>query len=117
MSILGVAPEFLASAAADLQSIGAELNAAHAAAAGPTTGLLAAGADEVSVAVAALFSGHSEAFQAISAQASTFHAQFVQALSGARGAYAAAEAATPLWPRLRRPLRMSAARRSRPSWI
>ncbi|MGO9157915.1 PecA family PE domain-processing aspartic protease [Mycobacterium sp.] len=98
MSILVVAPEFLASAAADLKSIGAELNAAHAAAAGPTTGLLAAGADEVSAAVASLFSGHSEAFQAISAQASEFHAQFVQALSGAGGTYAAAEAtnASPL---------------------
>lgn len=93
MSLLVVGPEFLASAAADLKGIGAELNAAHAAAAGPTTGLLAAGADEVSTAVASLFSGHSEAFQAISAQASKFHAQFVQALSGAGGAYAAAEAA------------------------
>ena len=93
MSLLVVGPEFLASAAADLKGIGAELNAAHAAAAGPTTGLLAAGADEVSTAVASLFSGHSQAFQAIGAQASTFHAQFVQALSGAGGAYAAAEAA------------------------
>ncbi len=93
MSLLVVGPEFLASAAADLKGIGAELNAAHAAAAGPTTGLLAAGADEVSTAVASLFSGHSQAFQAIGAQASKFHAQFVQALSGAGGAYAAAEAA------------------------
>ena len=93
MSLLVLVPELLESAAADLKSIGSALDAAHAAAAGPTTGLLAAGADEVSVVVAALFSGHSEAFQALSAQASTFHAQFVQALSGAQGAYAAAEAA------------------------
>jgi hypothetical protein len=76
-----------------LKNIGAELNAAHAAAAGPTTGLLAAGADEVSAAVAALFAEHGQAFQALSAQASAFHAQFVQALSGAASAYAAAEAA------------------------
>ena len=93
MSLLGVVPELVESAAADLKSIGAELNAAHAAAAVPTTGLVAAGADEVSTAVAALFSGHGQAFQALSAQASAFHAQFAQALSGAEGAYAAAEAA------------------------
>ncbi len=93
MSLLDVVPELLESAAADVKSIGAELNAAHAAAAAPTTGLVAAGADEVSAAVAALFSEHGQAFQALSAQASTFHTQFVQALSGAQGAYAAAEAA------------------------
>ena len=93
MSLLGVVPELVESAAADLKSIGAELNAAHAAAAVPTTGLVAAGADEVSTAVAALFSGHGQAFQALSGQASAFHAQFAQALSGAEGAYAAAEAA------------------------
>jgi hypothetical protein len=93
VSLLVAVPELLAAAEADLESIGAELNAAHAAAAGPTTGLLAAGADEVSAAVAALFAGHGQAFQALSAQASAFHAQFVQALSGAKGAYAAAEAA------------------------
>jgi hypothetical protein len=93
VSLLVVAPQLLASAAADLKSVGSELNAAHAAAAFPTTGLLAAGADEVSAAVAALFAEHGQAFQALSAQASAFHAQFVQALSGAEGAYASAEAA------------------------
>jgi hypothetical protein len=93
VSLLFATPELLASAAADLQGIAGELNAAHAAAAAPTTGLVAAGADEVSTAVAALFSEHGQAFQALSAQASAFHTRFVQALSGAQGAYAAAEAA------------------------
>ncbi|ORV46963.1 hypothetical protein AWC00_02350 [Mycobacterium conspicuum] len=86
-------PELLESTAADLKSIGAELNAAHAAAAAPTTGLVAAGADEVSAAVTGLFSEYGQAFHALSAQASSFHGQFVQALSGAQGAYSAAEAA------------------------
>ena len=40
----------------------------------------------------ALFSEYGQAFHALSAQASTFHTQFVQALSGTQGAYAAAEA-------------------------
>ena len=93
MSLLFVAPELLASATADLKSIGAELDAARAAVAVPTTGLVAAGADEVSAAVTALFTEYGQAFHALSAQASTFHTQFVQALSGAQGAYAAAEAA------------------------
>ncbi|WP_152331020.1 PE family protein, partial [Mycobacterium tuberculosis] len=63
------------------------------AAAANTTALLAAGADEVSTAVAALFGAHGQAYQALSAQAQAFHAQFVQALTSGGGAYAAAEAA------------------------
>ena len=93
MSLLAVVPDWLQSAAGDLKSIGADLDTAHAAAAAPTTGLVAAGADEVSAAVTALFSEYGQAFQALGAQASTFHTQFVQLLSGAQGAYAAAEAA------------------------
>ena len=93
MSLLAVEPGLLQSAAAELKGIGAELNAAHAAAAAPTTGLLAAGADEVSAAVAALFTEYGQAFQALSARASAFQTQFVQALTGTQGAYAAAEAA------------------------
>ncbi|WP_424734876.1 PE family protein, partial [Mycobacterium sp.] len=55
--------------------------------------MLAAGADEVSAAVAALFSSHAEGYQALGAQAMLFHEQFVQALNTGSGAYAAAEAA------------------------
>ncbi len=64
-----------------------------AAAALPTTGILAAGADEVSAAIAALFGAHGQAYQALSAQAAALHAQFVQSLNSASGAYAAAETA------------------------
>ena len=48
---------------------------------------------EVSVAIAAVFSEHGQGFQELGAQAAAFHSQFVQALSGAGGAYAATEAA------------------------
>src|SRR5258708_28664510 len=85
MSYVAAAPEFLASAATDLSNIRSALTAANAAAAMPTTGVLAAGADEVSAAVASLFSGQGQAFQALSAQAAAFHSQFGQALSGAGG--------------------------------
>jgi len=73
--------------------IGFTISAANAAAAAPTTGLLAAGADEVSAAVAALFGAHGQAHQALSAQAAAFHQEFVRALSAGAGSYAGAEAA------------------------
>src|SRR5262249_47011961 len=93
MSYLVTVPELLSAAASDLADIGSTLTEANAAASGATTGLLAAGGDEVSAAIAALFSGHGQAFHAISAQAATFHDRFVQLLTSGAGSYAAAEAA------------------------
>jgi PE family len=93
VSLLVVAPELLTSAAADLESVGSALTAAHLAAAAPTTGLAAAAADEVSAAVAALFAGYGQEFQALSGQAGAFQQQFLQALGSAAGTYMAAEEA------------------------
>ena len=93
MSFVVAAPDVLGTAAADLSNIGSTLGAANAAAAAPTTGVLAAAEDEVSAAIAAVFSGHAQAYQAMSAQAAGFHAQFVQALTAGAGSYASAEAA------------------------
>ncbi|CKT47786.1 Uncharacterized PE-PGRS family protein PE_PGRS3 [Mycobacterium tuberculosis] len=93
MSFVIAAPEVIAAAATDLASLGSSISAANAAAAANTTALMAAGADEVSTAIAALFGAHGQAYQALSAQAQAFHAQFVQALTSGGGAYAAAEAA------------------------
>ncbi|OOK79554.1 PE family protein [Mycobacterium kansasii] len=59
----------------------------------PDDRVLAAGADEVSAAVASLFSGHAQVYQALSAEAARFHQQFMQALSTAGTTYARAEAA------------------------
>ena len=83
MSFVIAAPELVTAAATDLANIGSTLNAANAAAATQTTGVLAAAEDEVSAAIAALFSSHGQQFQALSAQASAFHSQFVQALNSA----------------------------------
>ena len=93
MSFVSTAPEFVTAAASELADIGSAIGAANAAATGPTTGLLAAGADEVSAAVASLFSTHGQAFQALTAQAAAFHDQFVRSLSAGAGMYAATEAA------------------------
>ncbi|WP_085182143.1 PE family protein, partial [Mycobacterium bohemicum] len=93
MSALLAVPEVMVSAATNLSELGATLSAASAAAAGPTTGVLSAADDEVSTAVAALFSEQGQAFQALSARAAAFHAQFAQTLTAAGCAYAATEAA------------------------
>ncbi|WP_415624110.1 PE family protein, partial [Mycobacterium intermedium] len=93
MSFVTVAPEWLSSAAAELESIGAALNAANAAAAAPTTQLAVAAADEVSAAVATLFAGFGNEYQALNTQVSAFHRQFLLALNSAAGTYASAEAA------------------------
>ncbi|WP_156690197.1 PE family protein, partial [Mycobacterium sp. Marseille-P9652] len=93
MSYVITVPETMTSAATDLAAIGSNLSAANASAATRTTGLLAAAEDEVSAAIAALFSAHGHGFQALSAQAAAFHEQFVQVLSAGAGAYVSAEAA------------------------
>ncbi|WP_156452360.1 PE family protein, partial [Mycobacterium gordonae] len=100
MSHVFAVPELMASAATDLAGIRSALRAADASAALPTSALPAAGNDEVSAAVAELFSGYARQYQALSAQAETFHQRFVQLLTSGAGAYASAEAsnAGPLQP-------------------
>ncbi|OBI54829.1 PE family protein [Mycobacterium sp. E787] len=90
MSFIIVAPETLASVSSDLASIGSRISEATAAVVGPTTHLTAAAADEVSAAVATLFGSHGQTYQALSARASTFHREFVQALAVSGSSYAAA---------------------------
>ena len=98
MSFVAAVPETLATVSADVGSIGSSLSAAHASAASATTGVVAAAGDEVSAAIATLFSGHGQAFQQASVQAAAFHGEFVRALSSAGSAYTLTEAAsaTPL---------------------
>src|SRR5690242_18643097 len=92
MSYVIAAPEILTAAATDVATIGSNLSAAHAAAATRTTGLLAAAEDEVSAAIAALFSAHGQGFHALGAQAAAYHDRFVQALTGSGDLFASAEA-------------------------
>nr|WP_276579453.1 PE family protein [Mycobacterium gordonae] len=90
---LWFSPDSLAVAASDVASIGNTLRTVHGLATLPTTAVAAAGLDEVSAAIAALFGSYGKEYQALSAQAAVFHDQFVQALTGARVAYAGAESA------------------------
>ncbi|POY00869.1 PE family protein, partial [Mycobacterium kansasii] len=93
MSFVITSPEMLATASAQLAGIGSAISEANAAAAAPITGVLAAGADEVSAAIAAMFTAHGQAYQAISAQAEAFHNQFVQTVAANAAAYASTEVA------------------------
>lgn len=93
MSFVFTQPQLLAEAATNLAGIGSSLTAANSAAALPTTSVLAAGADEVSTAMANVFGSHAQQYQRMSAQAADLHQQFVQAMNSAGNAYAGAEAA------------------------
>ena len=89
MSYVIAAPEFVSAVATDLANIGSTISSANAA----TSGVLAAGADDDSVAIAGLFGVHAQAYQALSAQAASFDQQFVQLMNGGSAQYAAVEAA------------------------
>jgi PE family len=90
MSFVTTQPEALA-AAGSLQGIGSSLSAQNAAAAAPTTGVVAAAADQVSALTAAQFAAHAQMYQAINAAA--IHELFVNTLGMSSGSYAATEAA------------------------
>jgi PE family len=93
MSFVTTQPETLSAAAGDLQGVGADLAAHNSAAAGPTTAVMPAAADEVSTLTAAQFTAHAQLYQAVSAQAAAIHEMFVSTLSTSAGSYAATEAA------------------------
>jgi hypothetical protein len=93
MSFVLVTPELLEVAAADAAEIGVALRTAHLSAVIPTTVLEAAGADEVSASIAALFGAHAQEYQAAAARAAAQYEQFVRTLGAAAPSYAGAEAA------------------------
>ena len=93
MSLLSIAPDIVAGASGDLANLGSALQNASAVAAAQTTAVAAPAADEVSSAIAALFGSHAQEFQALSAEASAFHDQFVNLLSGGTAQYVSTEVA------------------------
>jgi hypothetical protein len=93
VSFVTVVSDALTTAASDLANLGSMINQANAAAAGSTTQILAAGQDEVSQAVAALFGARAQQYQALSSEVAAVHEQFVRALAGSAASYASTEAA------------------------
>jgi PE family len=92
MSYVIADPALMTSAASDLARIGSNVSAAHLVAAARTVGVIPAAADEVSAGIAHLFSQHVQDYQALAAQASAFHGQFVQHLTASAASYANTEA-------------------------
>jgi len=80
-------------AAADVADVGSAINDASAAAAGPTTGVLEAAADEVSAAAASLFNSYARQYQSLVKHAGAFHEGFARLLAAAGNAYAETDTA------------------------
>ncbi|OBG30667.1 hypothetical protein A5672_00310 [Mycobacterium alsense] len=91
MSFVLAAPETVAAAASNLAGIGSTLHEATAAAAGQTTAITSAAADDVSLALSELFGSYGQQFQALSAEAAAFHSEFVRLLNNGAAAYLGAE--------------------------
>jgi len=86
-------PQMLAVAAAEMQALNASVWAENAAAAAPTTGVVPAAADVVSILTAAQFASHARLYQEISAAAATVREQLATTLGISAGSYAVTEAA------------------------
>lgn len=91
MAVMQVVPQRLASAAEDVGRIGAALEEANAFAALRTSGVLPAGADEVSAAVTPLFINQSRIYRELAAEGQAFERRFIQLLGAAEVAYVQTE--------------------------
>jgi PE family len=85
VSYVDAAPQSVIAVAGDLAGIGSAIKAANAAAASPTTAVVAPAADFVSAQIATLFSGHAHVYQSLSTQAEAFHQSFVRAFTASAG--------------------------------
>jgi hypothetical protein len=93
MTGVSVVPDVVRAASGNLANLGSALRSANAAAAAQTTAIAVPGGDEVSAAITALFGKHAQEFQALNAQAATFHDEFVNLMNGGAAQYVNAELA------------------------
>lgn len=91
MTYLSVQPDLLAAATTDLMNIRTAVASASAASEVPITGLAAAADDEISAAVAALFSGYGREYLRVDSLVSAFQQAFDQTLTNSGLAYTATE--------------------------
>lgn len=92
MSFVTAAPEYLSAAATDLADIGSVISGANTAAIATTSNVPPQALTRCRR-PSRRFSAHGQAYQALSAEVTSFHQQFVQLLHGSAGQYAVAEAA------------------------
>jgi PE family/PPE-SVP subfamily C-terminal region len=93
MSHVTTAPAALAAAATQLEGVGSSFATESSAAAGSTTAISPAAADEVSILQSSAFSTYGQLYQTVSAQAQAIHQQFVNLLQQSSGSYQETEGA------------------------
>jgi len=93
MAFLTAIPAELLSAAAQLEGIGTALSAQNAGAAAPTTSIVPAASDQVSLLQAGVFSAYGTLYQQIAAEAHTIQQQFTSTLGLSSANYGSTEAA------------------------
>lgn len=91
MTNLFVLPDVVANAAVKIAGIGSEVDAATAAAAGPTTNVVAAAGDEVSTAAANIFNSVGQQLQQAFKKVSAVNQEITQGLGNANAAYLGVE--------------------------
>lgn len=91
MSNVIVGAEILAATAQALHALDAALQAESAALAAPTTGVVPAAADVVSLLTAAQFASHATLYQDVSAHAAVARKQLATMLAISSGSYTATE--------------------------
>lgn len=93
MSFVTMRPGALTAAASTLENIGSSMAIENAAAAGPTTSLMPAAADEVSALQATQFAAYGAWYQQVSARAAAIHQTLVNTLGASAGSYQETETA------------------------
>ena len=93
MSYFAATPDAFSAVSSELTSIGSAIRQAHVAAATWTTQVEFAAGDEVSAAIAELFGGYAQQYQALAAQAAAFHDQFTRTMATSAASYLGTEAA------------------------
>lgn len=93
MSLVIARPDVVAGVAGELQSINAMARTGDELAAAPTTGVVPAAADVVSLLTATQFAAHARLYQTICAEAATVQDQLATMLAVTAGSYADTEAA------------------------
>jgi PE family/PPE-SVP subfamily C-terminal region len=93
MSHVTTAPAAISAAATQLEGVGTSFATESSAAAGSTTAIAPAAADEVSILQSGVFSTYGQLYQTVSAQAQAIHQQFVNTLQQSSGSYQETEGA------------------------
>src|SRR6185437_11770322 len=93
MAFVNTQPAALAAAASQLEGIANSFVSESTAAAAPTTDVIPAASDEVSILQAGVFSTYGQLYQTVSAQAQAIQQQFNQLLTQSSGSYQETESA------------------------